>query len=140
MNKTTFLKFLKRVFNLQGMRNFLSGFWEKYSRIVFMMFSLLILSLGIYFWYQYTYKAEWSNDQKNRYKNSQNKEIDLNENQFKKVIEEVDRRKSLYQESVQKPKDIFAPYTGDQKEATNQNIDNSAPIESSSSIAPILPR
>jgi hypothetical protein len=62
---------------------------------------------------------------KNQYKKSQNKEIDLKEQEFKGVIEEIKRKENVFKETPRSVKNIFESYPANQEAVsapTNSNI------------------
>jgi hypothetical protein len=97
-------------------------FWDKYSKTFFFLFSLIILTLGVYFWYQNIYQSEWSSAQKEEYKRNHNKIIELKEQAFKGIIEKQDQKKDAYDSALKSVKDIFVPY---QQDAAKTNSDAS---------------
>lgn len=105
--------FKKSHFDSKVVLKYFFNFWENNFRIVFAISSLVILSAGVYLWYQSIFKSDWNSDKKNQYKNSQSREVELKENQFKNVIGEIDRKKNIYDGKNESIKDIFAPYPED---------------------------
>ena len=95
-----FLNFDKNSFNVDNIVKRCSDFWNKHYRLAFFIFSIVVLSLGIYFWYQSLYRSEWSSEEKNQYKKSQNSEIDLKKQEFKMVVEEIKRKENVFKEMM----------------------------------------
>ena len=120
-----FLDFNKNSFNVDNIVTRCSDFWNKHYRLAFFIFSIVVLSLGIYFWYQSLYRSEWSDEEKNQYKKSQNSEVDLKKQEFKMVVEEIERRGNIFKEAPSAAKNIFESYAASQKSANpsaNENI------------------
>ena len=126
------LNFKKRFFSFSSLGKYFSDFWENNFRMFFVIFSIIVLSAGIYLWYQSIFKSDWNSEKKNLYKSSKNKNIELKENQFKSVVEEVDRKRAVYEGKTEFAKDIFAPYPEDAVVSTDLNN----PGTSSNNIAP----
>jgi hypothetical protein len=110
MNISNFLKFKKDSFASRNISKLCFDFWDRYFKVFFLLFSLAILFAGVYFWFQIAYRSDWNAEQKKQYQNSQNKEVELREQQFNKVVEEVNRKKDAYGKSIQAGRDIFASY------------------------------
>jgi len=110
MNISNFLKFKKDFLNSKNILKYCFDFWEKYFKVFFLLFSLVILFAGVYFWFQIAYRSDWNSDQKKQYQNSQNKEVELKEQQFRKVTEEAKRKTEIYNKPIQINRDIFASY------------------------------
>jgi hypothetical protein len=134
MSILNFSKFKKDFFTLRNISKCGSDFWDRYSKVFFLLFSISIFSWGVYFWFQITYRSDWSSEQKKQYQNSQNKEIELKEQQFKKVIEEFERKKEIYSTSIQANKDIFASYLAEDQ-IEEENFQNEKPSSDSSASA-----
>jgi hypothetical protein len=151
MNKEKIVKNIKRFFDFKGIGKQCSDIWSCHSKLLFSLFSLVILASGIYLWYQSLYRSEWSNSEKKQYIDSQSKQTELDEQGFKNVTGEIERKKELYDGTSESAKDIFAPYAGDTGESTGSSVNNSVsnsasnstaapPIATESNIAPMIPR
>lgn len=123
MINLNFLKFKKDLFKLKNISRISSDFWDKHSKFLFFLFSLVILFLGVYFWFQMNYRSDWNSDQKKQYADSQSKEIELKEQQLKKVVEEFERRKGAYSAFTQVGRDIFASFAEENQEEKDLSID-----------------
>lgn len=110
MNISNFLKFKKDSLASKNILKYCFDFWDRYFKVFFLLFSLAILFSGVYFWFQIAYRSDWNAEQKKQYQNSQNKEVEFREQQFNKVVEEVNRKKDAYDKSIQVGRDIFASY------------------------------
>ena len=115
----------KKYFDPDYFKKYFGEFWENNFGIFFAIFSMIVLSLGIYLWYQIIFQSDWNNEKKNQYKQSKNKNIELRENQFKNVIEEVNRKRAFYEGESDPIKNIFIPYVENKSETdTNKNLTN----------------
>lgn len=136
-----FSKIKKGYFNPKKIAKKCVDFWNNHSRIFFAIFSFAVLSLGILIWYQNIYKSDWSADQKNEYKNSHKNKVEFKENEFKKVVEEVDRKKEVYGEELKDAKNIFSSYeesSASVETSTDKPAANPLPQEKTTS-APTFP-
>lgn len=125
MKNMSIFNIKKKYFSPASLEKYFSEFWENNFRIFFAIFSVVVLSLGIFLWYQSIFQSDWNSEKKNQYKNSKNKNIELKENQFKNVIEEVNRKRAFYEGKNDPIKDIFAPYVENKLETdTSQNLTN----------------
>jgi len=133
MNKLNFLNFKKDFLSPENISKYCFEFWDKYFKIFFLLFSFSVLFLGVCFWFQIMYQSDWNSDQKKQYQNSQSKEVELKEQQFEKVAKEFERKKEIYNISIQPAKDIFASYEGNQTGEENSqsgspSSNNNAPV------------
>lgn len=110
MNISNFLKVKKDFLASKNILKYCFDFWDKYFKVFFLLFSLAIIFAGVCFWFQIAYRSDWNIEQKKQYQNSQNKEVELREQQFNKVVEEVNRKKDAYNRNIQIGRDIFASY------------------------------
>ncbi|MFH0969064.1 MAG: hypothetical protein V1804_00985 [Patescibacteria group bacterium] len=119
-----FSKFKNNYLDPKKIMGVCSAFWNNHSKLIFAIFSFAIIFLGTFFWYRIIYKSDWSSEEKEQYKNSQNKEVQLKDKELKLIIEEIDRKKSVYGEPAKEYKNIFAPYIGknDLEVGINNNV------------------
>lgn len=110
MNNLNFLKLKKDSFAPKNILRVCSDIWDRFSNLFFLLFSLSILSWGVYFWFQMMYRSDWNADQKKQYQNSQSEEVELKEKQLKRVIGEIDRKKGNYDMLIKASRDIFSTY------------------------------
>lgn len=109
------LKLSRNLGNPKNIGKFFCDFWNNRNKLVFIIFSLIILLIGGYFWYGNIYRSGWNGEKKLQYKNAQNKEILFRENEFDAVVEEIRRKKQVYEGTSKSVKDIFEPYAGEKK-------------------------
>jgi hypothetical protein len=108
-----FKKFFKTEKGKEGFKNTgkkIIHLWVDYRITVFITFLLIATIAGIYFWYRNLYWSNWSDQQRKEYIATQIREINLREEDFKKVIAEIERRKEEFRVPPQTVKDIFKPY------------------------------
>jgi hypothetical protein len=87
-----------------------SVFWKKMSTPIFFIFFIGMLSFGGYIWNINLSGKGWSEEKKQEYINNHSKGVVFNENDFKKVIENVETKKNA-DTSLQQPlRDIFKKY------------------------------
>ena len=84
-------------------------FWVEHREMFFIIVSLIIFGLGLYFSYVSLYKNAWNEEKKNQYISSQRQEISFKEKSFTRVVEKIDRKKENYQKDFSPVKDIFRP-------------------------------
>jgi hypothetical protein len=126
-----FQKFKKEYLNFKKIFSNFSVFLDSYLKLLFVVFSSGIIFFGIYFWYGILYKSEWGDEEKNQYKNIQDKRIQLKEKELKSVMEESERRKSKYEEPIRITRNIFVPYADEGKNSLN-DTENSSGLSSNS--------
>lgn len=112
MNIKELLKFdkIKRDFKKTG--QFLASYWMKCYQVVFIVVFLLAGGIGLYLWYTSLYQSDWSEEKKREYSLTQSREINLKEEDFKKVLGDIENRKKIFESEHQPLKDIFKPYEG----------------------------
>lgn len=96
-------------FNFREEVNKISLLWNKYYKLVLVVFFLAISIWGAYFWYLYLYRFTWSSEKIDQYIKSHDQEIKFKEEDFRKVINEIERRKNAYNEESKTVKDILGP-------------------------------
>ena len=83
---------------------------QRIKTTLFFIFLFSVISFGGYIWQKSLYGDGWSEDRKQEYKASQNKRILFKENDFKKVITDIQSRKTESEKQEGPIKDIFKPY------------------------------
>jgi len=102
-------EFKKGELNLNKKAKRVFHFWIKHREIIFIIISLIIFILSLYFSYVSLYKNPWDEEKKNQYILSRRREINFREEKFKQVIGEIDRKKENFQKNFPPVKDIFKP-------------------------------
>jgi hypothetical protein len=84
--------------------------WQKMHVLLFFVGLFIFIAIGGYIWKQNIYSGEWSNEKKQEYINTQNKEVIFKEDDFQKVFDDISSRKEENSKEYQPIKDIFKPY------------------------------
>ena len=79
---------------------------DKVKPLVFALF-LALAGYCFYTWYQYVYNPSWSNEKKDVYRKSVDKEITFDKKNFQSVLDRVNARKDKYQQNIDNVNDIF---------------------------------
>lgn len=110
MNIKEFAKFNKASLGLKNIGRIIASYWMRYYQVIFIIIFISAAGLGLYFWYKSLYRSQWSDEEKGRYTMTQGREINLKEEEFQKVLSEIENRKNLFESEYQPVKDIFKPY------------------------------
>ena len=110
MDLKNFFRLSNRASSLKKAGKNLLNFWTGHQQFFFILFALVSVFFGLYFWYNINYHSGWSKDQKKAYILSQEREVDLKEAEFKKVIEKIEKNKTDFNADHQPAKDIFKSY------------------------------
>lgn len=84
--------------------------WNCHQQIFFIFLLFISAGAGVYFWYQINHQSMWSEQKKKEFLLTQSREVNLKEDDFKKALEVVEKRKKSFSEELEPPKDIFQPY------------------------------
>lgn len=87
-----------------------SRIWQKTHTLLFFVILIIFIVIGGYIWKQSLYSGEWSNEKKQEYLNTQNKEVIFNGEDFQKVLNDISSREEEYSKTYQPIKDVFKPY------------------------------
>lgn len=68
------------------------SFWGRNSNWIFIFSLVFFLAIGVDIWYRDVYKFQWSEARKAEYINSRNRSINLQEEKFKAVLSEIEKR------------------------------------------------
>lgn len=115
MNIKEFAKFNKAVLGFKNIGRIIASRWTRYYQAIFIIIFIFAAGLGLYFWYKSLYRSQWSDEEKNRHTATQSREINLKEEEFQKVLSEIEKRKKSFESDYQPVKDIFKPYEGFKK-------------------------
>lgn len=110
MDINNFLKFKNFGQELKKHLKILASFWVNCQQPIFIILMITAAGLGAYFWCKNIYWSGWSEEQKKTYNLSQSREINLKEDEFKKVLAEIENRENSFESEFQPVKDIFKPY------------------------------
>jgi hypothetical protein len=81
--------------------------WIENSNFIFIILFSALSAYGAFLMYQGLYNSNWSNDQKNVYISSQQKNVQFKEDFFVEIISEINRRRSEYEKEVSFGSNIF---------------------------------
>ena len=84
--------------------------WQKTYMILFFLILTAFIAIGGYVWQQNVYSGEWNSEEKQKYINTQNKEIIFKENDFQKITDDIVSRRGENLEEYKPVKDIFKSY------------------------------
>lgn len=90
--------------------NLVSRIWQKTHILLFFVVLIIFIVIGGYVWKQSIYSGEWSNEKKQEYLNTQNKEVIFKEEDFQKVLNDISSRQDEISKTYQPIKDVFNPY------------------------------
>lgn len=110
MDVNNFFKFYKIGKELKKRLGLAASFWINHQQLIFIVLVIASAISGAYFWCRNIYWSGWNEEQKKTYSASQSREINLKEDEFKKVLQEIENRKNRFESEYQPVKDIFKPY------------------------------
>lgn len=82
-------------------------FLEKRNRWIIFGCSILMLGYCVFLWYAFVYNHQWTQERKQEYIKSKEKETVFRKNKFDDIISEKNSRDGRYQESIGSVPDIF---------------------------------
>lgn len=91
-------------------KNVAARVWNKIHMMLFFLLLIGFIAAGWRIWQQSLSGAGWSQQKKQDYLNSQNKEITFKEKEFVKTIEDMEARQRARSEEYRSIKNIFLPY------------------------------
>jgi len=97
-------------FSNEKIVSLIAHIWQKIHMMLFFVLLFVAIVFGGYIWQQNLYGAGWSAERKQEYMNTQNKEVIFKENDFQKVLDDIQARKDENAKEYQPIKDIFKPY------------------------------
>ncbi len=112
MDFKKFLKFNRNGPEIKSLGKNIAAGWMRWYQIIFIAVFVLSSALGLYIWYRSLYQSSWSDERKREYSLTQNQEINLKEEEFQKVLNEIEKKKNNFQSEHLLIKDIFKPYDG----------------------------
>lgn len=95
---------------LKQFASFAAHLWHKLRTLLFFIFSLAIIALGVYIWQQSLFGKGWDDARKQEYINSQSRRVIFKEEEFGKILNDIQVRKNVSENQYQPSKDIFKPY------------------------------
>jgi hypothetical protein len=112
MDFKKFLKFDRNGPGIKSLGKNIAADWMRWCQVIFIAIFVFSSALGLYVWYKSLYQSSWSEERKKEYSLTQNREINLKEEEFQKVLDEIERKKNNFKSEHQPIKDIFKPYDG----------------------------
>jgi hypothetical protein len=93
--------------NLAGKLTF---FWQKIHIWIFFVLLVAVIAFAFFVWQSSLNGSGWDQQRKQEYLNSQDKNIVFKENEFKKVIADIEKRFNHSTESYEPLRNIFEAY------------------------------
>lgn len=90
--------------------HFTGTIWNKSRTVIFFVLLVLSILTGGLIWRQSLLGAGWSQERKQEFLDSQNKNVEFKQQSYQKVTEQIEDRKNQSLEEYQPIKDIFASY------------------------------
>jgi hypothetical protein len=84
--------------------------WKRIKTLVFFLFLAAAIAFGGYIWYGSIYRSAWSDAQRAQYIKTQGAGVAFKEDEFKKIVNDVNMRKSDEAQQTQSLKNIFLSY------------------------------
>jgi len=88
---------------------FAASFWMHYQQIIFITFFLIIALIGVFIWYRSLYLSAWSEEKKMQYTTSQTRDVNLREGEFQRVLNDIEKRKEVFNSEYNSVNNIFKP-------------------------------
>jgi len=82
-------------------------FFRGKDKLIAPIIFLACIGYCIFLWYSYVYNSQWSENQKQEYKNNQGKEIVFDEKKFNNVVASIENRQTEFNKKVDNVNDIF---------------------------------
>lgn len=89
-----------------GIKSFFAS-WLKNGDIVFIVVFIIFSCYGTFLMYQSLYISDWTEEEKNNYISSQQKNIQLKEGRLAEIIAEIDRRRMETRREIDSVDNIF---------------------------------
>jgi hypothetical protein len=96
-----------KLFQFKKLPTILFSYWLKYYKLFFILLFLIVLGIGSFIWYDTFYRFGWSDEKKQQYTLTQNRNINLRESEFNQMLETIKKRKQNYESPEESLKDIF---------------------------------
>ena len=97
-------------FSKEKIASLIAHIWQKIHMLLFFVLLFAAIIFGGYIWQQNLYGEGWSAERKQEYTNTQNREVLFKENDFQKVLDDIQARKDENAKEYQPIKGIFKPY------------------------------
>jgi hypothetical protein len=110
MDIKNIFKFKKSELGLKKTGQKIGTFWLAHQLLLFITFVFLAAAAGGYYWYKFQFFSDWSAEQKQEYANTQGRDINLKEDEFRKMLDDIANRQKIFKSEHQTAKDIFKTY------------------------------
>ena len=97
-------------FNKEKIVSLIAHIWQKIHIMLFFILLSISIFFGGYVWQQNLYGSGWSAEKKQEYINTQNKNVIFKENDFQKILDDIQTRTNENTKEYQPIKDIFKTY------------------------------
>ncbi len=88
----------------------LANFWNNNFRIFFVIFFIIVLTIGGFFWYRNLYTDFWTQEQRNEYRQIKDESVTFKKNEFLRTLEFLEVREKAYKEDKFISRDVFKKY------------------------------
>lgn len=96
--------------DFESVVNFAGRLWRKSRTFLFFLFLAASIFGGGFIWQQSLSGSGWSQQRKQEFMDSQNKNVEFNQKPYQKIIEQIEIRSSVIAEEYRSVKDVFATY------------------------------
>jgi hypothetical protein len=100
----------KELSRKRGIVESLGYFWHKIYKTIFFIFLFIMIIVSAYVWNMSLSGGEWSAEKKQKYLDAQSSGVNFNENNYKKVLVDIELRKKIEWANEIEIKDIFKSY------------------------------
>lgn len=90
--------------------SFVGNFWQKIYRSVLLIFLFALIALSAYIWNRSLSESEWGNEKKQEYLRAQGVGVTFSEDDFKKVLKDVESRRQEGSIEKRAIKNIFKSF------------------------------
>jgi len=84
--------------------------WERVYKLILVIFWIVIIAGGSYFWYQMFYGPGWSEAEKKAFLNAKFPDKSLNKDKLEKILERIRIREEKFNQDIFPSKNIFKKY------------------------------
>lgn len=101
------LKIPKININPEWLKAIFSRYLTRYSSIIFIVILLMVFSVCVYYFYWVIYEYQWTVEKKQQYMLLNGRLVKLKQEEFNKIIEEIENRKKAFDSNYEVSKNIF---------------------------------
>lgn len=103
------LEKLKNI-KIQDLGGLVLNGWQKFYKLVLVIFWISIMAYGSYFWYSIFYGPVWSEAEKSSFIKAKFPENNLNKEALDKVLKRIGAKQEKFNQEVFEAKNIFKTY------------------------------